>query len=214
LAAKFNNARFWGLMYEKVASSPMIGVPLTDPESIRLRWMTLYLQLPPEGVHSLFPDTDACRNRLAEIQWPSGPECPRCHHQDIGFMSKRKTYHCRKCRHQFSVISSTFMRRRRIDLFTWFTGAEIVISGFAKGTERISLTGHSLKDRLGVSYVAAFNIKKDLIENLLHSDVGLIERCICTVRNGVPQDIVPNSREHLSWLSSEMPGKTSFQSRY
>lgn len=201
-------------MYVEVASNLMTSVPLTEPERIRLQWMILYLQLPPAGVQSLFSDTEACRERLAAVQWPSGPECPRCYDQDIGFMSKRKTYHCRKCCHQFSVISNTFMRRRRIDLFTWFTGAEIVISGFAKGTERISLTGHSLKDRLGVSYVAAFNLKKDLIENLLHSDVGLIERCICTVRNDMPQDIVPNSREHLSWLSSEMPEKVSLQSRY
>lgn len=152
--------------------------PEVDIEYIH--WMTLFLGLIDGGVRVAFPTTDASRDRLTKVRWPNKVTCPKCNAQNNGYLKLRKVFFCRDCLHQFSATSGTFMHGRRIDLFTCFIAAENIIAMHAAGIQHSHLTGHAFKDRLGISYAAAFRLKSDLIADLLQAGGGLFGHCICT----------------------------------
>jgi len=65
-------------------------------------------------------DDGKCRALLAEIRWPDGIECPRCHSRSISNVSKRNQYTCFDCQYQFSVTVGTSFQDSPIPLLTWF----------------------------------------------------------------------------------------------
>lgn len=92
------------------------------------------------------------------------------------------------------------MHRSRVDLLTWFAGAEEILRFYAFEGVGSKLTGHSFKDKLQISYVAAVRLKAALMKDLSQTGGGMFGKCICTGEVIVPVNIVPNSREHLLWL--------------
>lgn len=98
-----------------------------------------------------------------------------------------------------------------MDLLTWFICAESIISNYARGTELVSLTGHGLAERLGISYVAAVRLKKSLMVDLSRSGGGFIGRCICVEHVFLSQDMASDGREYFEWLSTAMPGNKFFR---
>ncbi|OCX65729.1 hypothetical protein BFP70_08645 [Thioclava sp. SK-1] len=60
----------------------------------------------------------------------------------------------------------------------WFSAAEIIIQDHVSGWHSAGPTGHDLKDKLGISYVAAHRLKRKIIAELLLPHGGIIGECI------------------------------------
>ncbi|WP_394357086.1 transposase [Tropicibacter oceani] len=119
-----------------------------------------------------------CRDRLAAVRWPDGIACLRCKSHDFGFMEKRKTYHCRKCRYQFTVLTKSVLRSSKLSPQLWFEAAEEYIKWRARhGKHNYGL--HAFADILGVAYPTAHRARKILESDLGPDGEGLLVRCIC-----------------------------------
>lgn len=65
-------------------------------------------------------DDEKCRDRLTEIRWPNGVECPRCHSHHITHVYKRHQFNCADCQYVFSITAGTSFQDSPISLLTWF----------------------------------------------------------------------------------------------
>ena len=165
--------------------------------------MQLYLRLPAVGVRKAFPNEDACRDRLINVRWPTGPECPLCSSHDIGFLKARRTYHCRACLQHFTAGSHTIFHRSRIGLVSWFATAEGIIADAADDGDVYRLNARKIQSRIATSYPAANRMVKIIRRDLSASDDSLIIGCICTQSESrPPHGIEENSRSHYTWLSA------------
>ncbi len=104
----------------------------------------------------IFHDETKARERLEEILWPEGPNCPRC-----GVMGDRITklqgkstrpgvYKCKDCRKPFTVTVGTVMERSKIPLTKW------VLATYIMMTAKKGMSAKQLERLLGVSYEAAW----------------------------------------------------------
>lgn len=97
-----------------------------------------------------FPDDAACLRYLVETRWPEGFRCPACGSSDVGFLSTRRLWQCRACRHQTSVTAGTILHRTRLPLTTWFTAAYLVAS------LKPGISALQLSQQLGLHYETAW----------------------------------------------------------
>lgn len=67
-----------------------------------------------------FASEDACRLYLAQLRWPDGFRCPRCHGQKAWPARAGRLWHCAACGHQQSVTAGTIFQDTRTPLTTWF----------------------------------------------------------------------------------------------
>lgn len=67
-----------------------------------------------------FPDDDTCIKHLVNQRWPNGFICPKCGHNGAWFLSKRRLFDCRNCRHQTSVTAGTIFHKTRVPLLKWY----------------------------------------------------------------------------------------------
>jgi ribosomal protein L37AE/L43A len=75
-----------------------------------------------------FADEDACLRYLIETRWPEGFRCSTCGSDDARWLTARRVWHCRRCRHQTSPTAGTVMERSHLPLTTWFAAAYLVSS--------------------------------------------------------------------------------------
>ena len=61
----------------------------------------------------------ACRTYLVQLRWPSGFQCPRCHHAR-GWGTARGLVVCRACRAHVSVTAGTIFQDSHLSLRVWF----------------------------------------------------------------------------------------------
>ena len=93
-----------------------------------------------------------CEKRLFELRWPEGFMCPRCGHQEYYFVSERKLYQCKRCRHQTSLTADTVMHGTRTSLLHWFWAIYLV------STDKRGLSALAFSKRLGLSYWKAWTM--------------------------------------------------------
>jgi len=93
-----------------------------------------------------------CEKRLFEIRWPQGFVCPSCGHHEYYFVSKRKLYQCRNCRHQASLTAGTVMHSTRTPLLIWFWAIYML------STDKRGLSALSFSKKLGISYWRAWTM--------------------------------------------------------
>ncbi len=167
----------------------------------RQHWQKLSRRLPPRGVTSEWPTEDSCRARLAEVRWPNGIRCPRCSSAHVGLLKARQTYYCNACRHQFTAQSGSLFHHSRVALQLWFLTAEIIIQNRASVWYSDGPTGHALKDMLGISYAAAYKLKRKIIAELQLPNGGVIGQCIL-----MPADIDRPDYDDLSELNELLYG--------
>ncbi|RZB31512.1 MAG: hypothetical protein SRB2_04481 [Desulfobacteraceae bacterium Eth-SRB2] len=67
-----------------------------------------------------FSDNESCAQHLVEQRWPDGFICPRCGHQEAWYLSKRRLFDCRSCRHQTSITAGTIFHKTRVPLLKWY----------------------------------------------------------------------------------------------
>ncbi len=66
-----------------------------------------------------FATEEACRAYLAQLRWPEGFRCPRCHHRKA-WPVRGVWFQCAACAHQTSVTAGTIFQDTRTPLPTWF----------------------------------------------------------------------------------------------
>lgn len=141
-------------------------------------WVELAQRLPECGVASIFPTDAECRDRLATVRWPAGVTCLKCASKDIGFLEARKTYHCRNCRYQFTVLTGTALHASKLSPQLWFDAAQEYVRWRAKVPGR-DFGLQALEEYLGVAYATARKVRGILREDLSPEGAGLLASCIC-----------------------------------
>ena len=98
----------------------------------------------------LYSSEEACRECLYDHKWPNGYECPKCGGQECYYISTRKKYQCKRCKHQTSVTANTIMHRSHLPLTTWFLAFYFVACD-KRGISAVALAG-----KVEVSYETAW----------------------------------------------------------
>jgi len=73
------------------------------------------------------------------------------------------------------------MHNSNVPLLTWFLAAEKIVQFAALyGTRSGGITGHALKDALGISYLSARRIRSAVSMDLLNNE-SILRKCVCNV---------------------------------
>jgi transposase-like protein len=72
-------------------------------------------------ITEMFSTDDKCRELLERLRWPNGPECPRCHTQNVvRLVTSAKLLYCSDCDYQFTVTVGTIFHDSHLPLTKWF----------------------------------------------------------------------------------------------
>lgn len=115
-----------------------------------------------------------CEKRLFELRWPQGFICPNCKHQEYYFISERKLYQCKKCRHQTSLTAGTVMHGTRTSLLLWFWAIYLI------STDKRGFSALAFSKKLGLSYWKAWTMLQKIRRAMRDRDsayqlTGIIE---------------------------------------
>ena len=94
---------------------------------------------------------DKCRDYLEALRWPTGVACLRCGDTNVAEIKGRSQYHCRSCKHHFSVTAGTIMHDSHLPLRKWFAAIYLMCES------RKGMSANQLKRTLGIgSYRTAW----------------------------------------------------------
>ena len=71
-------------------------------------------------VHTMFSSDMKCRELLARLRWPEGPQCPRCKTPAVELETEKHLFYCKGCDYQFSVTAGTIFNDSHLPLEKWF----------------------------------------------------------------------------------------------
>ncbi|MEP6669341.1 MAG: IS1595 family transposase [Chthoniobacter sp.] len=99
-----------------------------------------------------FGSNEKCRQRLTELRWPNGVECPRCASKSISTVFDRDQYDCNGCRYQFSATSGTIFHDTHLSLAKWFLAIYLMTES-KKGMSALQI-----KRTLNIAYQTAWHL--------------------------------------------------------
>lgn len=107
-----------------------------------------------------------CEAVLEKARWPQGFRCPRCGEAGhCAFRSgSRKTFQCRACRKQTSLIAGTLFQGTHLALTLWFLAIYLVSQA------KTGLSSLALRRQLGVSYPTAWLLQQKLMQAMAERD--------------------------------------------
>lgn len=107
-----------------------------------------------------------CEASLEQSRWPQGFRCPGCGHAEHYVLKSggRKTFQCRSCRLQTSLIAGTLFQGTHLKLTVWFLAIYLI------GQAKTGLSALALKRHLGVSYPTAWLIQQKLMQAMVERD--------------------------------------------
>jgi hypothetical protein len=107
-----------------------------------------------------------CEAELERLRWPEGFRCPKCDHPQayILHVGAHKTFQCRACRTQTSLIAGTLFQSTHLALTLWFLAIYLVSQA------KTGLSALALKRLLGVSYPTAWLIQHKLMQAMSERD--------------------------------------------
>lgn len=166
-----------------------------DRNKENAHWAWLRLQLPPEGVGSVYPNAKECLSRLADVRWPNGAICKRCGKGDPRSLTTRDVYECRRCKHHFSVKAGTVFHRCRIPLNIWFQSAELLIQRSPDGP-----IVADFENRFQLKRAAATRMRRIILEDLRIGGAQFMGRLIFTRPAIPPEGVELYSLVFVGWL--------------
>jgi transposase-like protein len=117
-----------------------------------------------------FLDEDKAREKLEQIRWPNGPECPHCGLINAtkleGKKHRKGVYQCNNCREQFTVTVGTVFERSKVPLHKWLLANHLLVAS-KKG-----ISAHQLHRMLGVTYKTAWFMAHRIREAMKDNDCG------------------------------------------
>ncbi|MDP2179231.1 IS1595 family transposase [Methylicorpusculum sp.] len=107
-----------------------------------------------------------CEEALERSRWPQGFQCPGCGHAGHYVLKAggHKTFQCRSCRLQTSVIAGTLFQSTHLKLTLWFLAIYLISEA------KTGLSALALKRQLGVSYPTAWLIQQKLMQAMAERD--------------------------------------------
>ena len=107
-----------------------------------------------------------CEAKLEQARWPQGFCCPGCGHAEHYVLKsgRRKTFQCRSCRLQTSLIAGTLFQGTHLKLTVWFLAIYLISQA------KTGLSALALKRQLGVSYPTAWLIQQKLMQAMVERD--------------------------------------------
>jgi transposase-like protein len=96
---------------------------------------------------------DDARRALMACRWPEtggNPVCPKCRHDEVYAIRKRRVFRCKRCRTDVSVTSGTIFAGSKISARDLLLAACIFVGG-AKGISSLQLSRY-----LGCQYKSSF----------------------------------------------------------
>ncbi len=107
-----------------------------------------------------------CEASLEQSRWPQGFRCPGCGHAEHYVLKsgERKTFQCRSCRLQTSLIAGTLFQGTHLKLTVWFLAIYLISQA------KTGLSALALKRQLGVSYPTAWLIQQKLMQAMVERD--------------------------------------------
>lgn len=100
----------------------------------------------------LYRSEEDCIQKLRDLRWPEGFECPRCTSKKYYDLPKRHLYQCKSCGYQVSITAGTVMQGTRTPLLKWFWAI------FLSGNDKRGISALALSKRIGVSYWVAWTM--------------------------------------------------------
>ncbi len=99
-------------------------------------------------------------------RWPHGFLCPGCGKSDPYLLKvgKHKTFQCKSCRVQTSLIVGTLFQNTHLPLSLWFLAIYLISQA------KTGLSALELKRQLGVSYPTAWLIQQKLMQAMVERD--------------------------------------------
>jgi transposase-like protein len=101
-------------------------------------------------MHRMFPTDEKCREMLARLRWPAGPECIRCKGPVVTLETEKTLYYCKDCDYQFSVTAGTVFNDSHLSLEKWFA-ATLLLCEAKKG-----MSACQVQRTLGMTYKTAW----------------------------------------------------------
>jgi hypothetical protein len=119
------------------------------------------LSLP--AFQSQFGTEEQCADALEASRWPEGFRCPECDSANYYLLKggKHKTFQCKCCRLQTSLIAGTLFQSTHLALSIWFLAIYLVSQA------KTGLSALDLKRQLGVSYPTAWLIQQKLMQAMV-----------------------------------------------
>lgn len=107
-----------------------------------------------------------CEAALEKARWPEGFRCPHCGEGRHYVLRKRgrKTFQCRSCRVQTSLIAGTLFQGPHRALTLWFLAIDLISEA------QTGLPALAPKRHLGVSYLTAWLIQHKLMQTMTERD--------------------------------------------
>ena len=111
-----------------------------------------------------------CEAALEQARWPEGFRCPHCgqaaHY--VLRVGARKSFQCRACRRQTSLIAGTLFQGTKLALTVWFLAIYLVSQA------KTGLSALALKRYLGVSYPTAWLVHHKLMQAMVEREAGYV----------------------------------------
>ena len=106
-------------------------------------------------IPKIYTDENAARRHLEKLQWPDGPECPRCGVVNeatklAGKSTRAGVWKCRACEKPFTVTIGTVFEDSHVPLHKWLYATHLLTAS-KKGC-----SSHQLHRTLGVTYKTAW----------------------------------------------------------
>jgi len=122
------------------------------------------LSLPAFLAH--FGTETQCEEALELSRWPHGFHCPGCGKPGHYLLKvgKHKTFQCKSCRIQTSLIAGTLFQNTHLSLRLWFLAIYLISQA------KTGLSALELKRQLGVSYPTAWLIQQKLMQAMVERD--------------------------------------------
>jgi transposase-like protein len=111
-----------------------------------------------------FGTEKACADAIAKYRWPDGFRCSKCGNDSAWFITTRKVYQCRKCRHQVSVTAGTLFHSTNLPLIKWFWAI------YFMAADKGGISATRLSKHIGVSWPTARKMLKKLRKAMADRD--------------------------------------------
>ena len=105
-----------------------------------------------------FGTEDQCFDALFKWRWPNGFHCPNCGHDRYCQLAHRKLLQCNRCRRQTSVTAGSAFDSTKLPLTMWFQALYLLTR------DKKPISAMALHHRLGISYNAAWRMKRKLMQ--------------------------------------------------
>jgi transposase len=133
--------------------------------------------------HTMYPDDDACLNKIWKIRYGALKSCPKCLKKTKFYRVRgKKHWACPFCGHCLSPLADTIFHKSSTPLKKWF----FAIYLFANSKNGVS--AKELERQLGVTYKTAWRMAKQIRHLFTFADEEhLFKNLISFLKNGNPK---------------------------